>query len=505
MPDFGKFLKSLGIGDKQTFKSSNTTVKFDKQGNPIKPIEPQLSAKTLENIAMRAGPIKKEPALKTLQATFSTTRDKNKPATAIDRSKVKSRFNLSEPQNKENFEDLKRSAAQSLSAKTEPKKPLLKRIVSAIQHGQLQRAKEAVSRYQEAHPKPEKLLLSPEMHITESEEAQVQQDEQPKKKRFFTRAVERLAASQRARAQTYTKNSTLLPPEAQPLEGTASAPDIQGTDQESAFENSWKDFADNIPQSDKSLEKRAKIARIKELAEAHTAELAAKEAANPDMIPDEKHRLEGTLHEADPGSIVNHPRPEGIGTEEMGGTHVGVAQGHKSADEMLETAWQEYGGSEFPFKEPEKNPPKRPIGKGTAYMGGAHVEVAKGYTRQSADKQTHHAWEKYAKAEIEKDLSDAQPIEIKEPETKPEQSQQNATPTQDLNKTLSRSIKYDANIDDCWKHYIERIENEQPQQYSEEEKDKLRAEWKKEIEAKLPADKADGGNEQNPHSKDSGR
>ena len=331
MPDFKKFLKGLGIGDKQTFSSSNTTVRFDKESKSVQ-----------------------------------------KPS-----------FHSEEP----DIEDLKQTATRSLSSNT-TQKPFFSRLAEVLQKGQdasIKAFAKAQQRFQSGSDSPQRIEPSLAKYTSSKEDTQqpifstirtvspekignVNLPDIPSKLHLSDPALkpeakipETYNSKQEQTFELTEKNSVTKRTPAQ--QETAIIP---GQNQEAQFENIWGRFADGIDQREtqanptEKLSKRdAIVARVRAFAKENTEALKAHEAANPDMIPDdEKHSFEGTLHEADPSSILNHPEPEEL---------------------------------------------KRPKGKGTKYTGGAHVETIPGHTADNPDKSLNDAWSAYARNEMKKD------------------------------------------------------------------------------------------------------
>ncbi len=456
MPDFKKFLKDLGIGDKQTFKSSNTTVRFDKEGNPVegkaKPQPQETVSHTAEDPSLED---LKHSAARSLQSTqsqpsfltrFSDMSAKAKGFGSKAVASTQSAF-------KSGLERIQ-SAAPMLSRQTpqEHVQPEFKtsRTVSPENAGPADLSEVPRNINLTAEPEVEfstTRTVSPEqagnvdltdvprrLHLQEpGEQAQdfdlteknsQPEAEQPKRKGFFGRMFQSYVDGQMRRAHIMIDlagNKDRLPDyEAQlaelraekeaakdvtepaleaeetleqaPLDPTKQkeldakvaqikdaierhekqqpAGQILSSSEGAMMNEAWDDYmqeeAQNVSdeiapeaQPEQLSGKDAVVARVRAFAKEYGEELKAYEAANPDMIPDdEKHSFKGTLHEADPSSIVNHPEPE---------------------------------------------EPKRPKGKGTKYMGGTHVETLPGHTADNPDKSLNDAWSAYARDEMKKD------------------------------------------------------------------------------------------------------
>ncbi len=439
MPDFKKFFQSLGMGEKKTFKSVNTTVKFDKQNKPAKAAAPKPKAhsenpsfdafkstatnsfaainlpkkpvlnhvtdmlkkaqtasiktydSTRQYIQERAQNMRKEHAEPALsesvqgaehsQTAFSTQRTVSpEQASNVDLSNIPSRIHLSEKPDQDLNVTEKESNQEipQAGAEQQKRKGLLGRMLQSYSDSQMRRAyvafdmagtRDRLSNYkaQQDQLKTEKATetvhdLNNAVETATVEETQgkhentiapetARQAEINEKVAQIKEAIERHENQQVANNDTPQKYSKL----------DQAFDDMLKDAREARAQEQDVEKSQNQPTPETS-ELSAVIARTREFAQKHTKELEAKEAANLDMIPDETHTFEGTLHEADPSSIVNHPEPE---------------------------------------------EPKRPQGKGTKYMGGAHVETLPGHTADNPDKSLNDAWAAEARRMYAEDAVEA--------------------------------------------------------------------------------------------------
>ncbi|MDE0723715.1 MAG: hypothetical protein OSB62_03330 [Alphaproteobacteria bacterium] len=444
MPDLKKFLQTLGMGEKTTFKGVRQTVKFDKQSNPVKatpqkpvahsenrsfdafrstatnsfaatntPKKPLLSQvtdmlkkaqtasiktydSTRQYIQERAQSMRKEhagPALSESvqgaehsQAAFSTQRTVSpEQASNVDLSNIPSRIHLSEKPDQElNVAEKENNQEVPQAGVEQPKrKGLLGRMLQRYSDSQMRRAyvafdmagtRDRLSNHKTQQDQLKTEKATETVHDlnnaveTATVEAHPHEDAQEKHENTIAPEAARQAEINEKVAQI---KEAIERHENQQVASNDRPQKHSKLDQ--AFDDMLKDAREARSQEQdveksqhqptpETSELSAVIARTREFAQKHTKELEAKEAASPDMVPDETHTFEGTLHEADPSSIVNHPEPE---------------------------------------------EPKRPQGKGTKYMGGAHVETLPGHTANNPDKSLNDAWAAEARRMYAEDAVEA--------------------------------------------------------------------------------------------------
>ncbi|MEC9291127.1 MAG: hypothetical protein VX730_01855 [Pseudomonadota bacterium] len=388
MPDFKKFLKDLGIGDKQTFKSSNTTKRFDKAGNLVegkaKPVKPQVqdtvshtaeapSLDDLKNSAVHSLQSRQSQpsfltrfsdmsakakelgskAVASTQSVFKSGVERIQSAAPIlsrqaSQESVQPEFKTSRTVSPENAEPADLSEVpRNINLTAEPEVEFsTTRTVSPKQAGNVSLA-DVPSRLHLQEPGEQTQDF--DLAEKDSQPEAKPETEQPKRKGFLGRMFQSYVDGQMRRAHIMV--------------------DLAGNKAQLAELRAQKEAAKEVTEPELEAEETLEQAPLDP---AKQEELDEKVAKIKDAV--EKHERQQPA-----GQILS-----------------------SSEGAMMNEAWEDYTQEEAaPETQPEQ--PKRPKGKGTKYMGGAHVETVPGHTADNPDKSLNDAWSAYARDEMKKD------------------------------------------------------------------------------------------------------